>query len=67
LLYDFCLGRFPVLELLQVRHIEPQDNVDVVIAAIQRQPVLLGHALGLLGGDIEGDAAVLVFVQAESR
>jgi len=39
-------GRLPGLHLLQVRNVCTQDDVHVLILAVDRQPVLLGHALG---------------------
>ncbi|WP_209262211.1 DDE-type integrase/transposase/recombinase, partial [Thiorhodococcus minor] len=43
-------GRPPGLHLLQVRLVDTQDDVHVCVLSFDRQPVLLGHALGLVGG-----------------
>ena len=62
-----CPGRLPGLHLVQVRLVDPQDDVHVLVLAVDRQPVLLGHALGLPGSDVDLDLTVLVdFIPAFS-
>jgi hypothetical protein len=50
------LGCGPGLHLLHIRHVNPHLGTQVQIFPRDGQPVFLGDALGLLGGDVSLDA-----------
>ena len=50
----------PCFELVQIRHVESQYHVNAVVATIERQPVFVRHAFGLLDGDVNLDPALVV-------
>ncbi len=57
----WCLPRF---HLFRIRRVNAKHGVHANILSVDRQPVLIRHALGLLRADVDLDAALGVELEA---